>query len=271
MSIRSNRGFTLVELLVVIGIIAVLVSLLLPAMQKAREQAKTVTCQSQLRQLMTAYTMYLGENNQYFMPNGYAGEHSTTKLYAAKLSRYMGKRYEVGQRPFEIWICPSDTARGGLEVLNDPRMPAVDRGTGGADFTAFPRSYGQNRFCGRQFMHDGVTPANGLVTFRSTRVRRSAEFLVLADYKAWLQWPTRINHENLLPLHGDVQYYAKWGDFHPKNTMNCAFLDGHVENIPKKDLVPRQPAAGFMEEGKRRNAWYLNNKPRSTTQADSDA
>jgi prepilin-type N-terminal cleavage/methylation domain-containing protein len=68
---KRKRGFTLVELLVVIGIIAVLISLLMPSLTKARNQAKFVQCQSNLRQVGVFLVNYCNDNNGYLFPANY--------------------------------------------------------------------------------------------------------------------------------------------------------------------------------------------------------
>jgi prepilin-type N-terminal cleavage/methylation domain-containing protein len=119
----TGNGFTLVELLVVIGIISVLIAMLLPALNKAREAAQKISCASQLRQLVLGMTMYANDNKG-DVPRGMiyndaepAGRDSTWQgnivyrqdFYA--LGRYLGGNGSIGSGRV-LW-CPSD-------AQNDP-------------------------------------------------------------------------------------------------------------------------------------------------------
>src|SRR5437588_5625133 len=91
---RERHAFTLVELLVVIGIIAVLIGILLPALNKARESARIVKCMSNLRVIGQASMQYSIDNKNHFVPSiiwGNVGAGSNPADWWAHLLMY--KKY----------------------------------------------------------------------------------------------------------------------------------------------------------------------------------
>src|SRR5947209_1585025 len=76
-----RAGFTLVELLVVIGIIALLIGILLPSLSKAREAANTIKCASNMRQIYLACQLYANDNHGYMLPARVASGSATTSYW----------------------------------------------------------------------------------------------------------------------------------------------------------------------------------------------
>lgn len=104
---RRSRGFTLIELLVVIAIIALLLAILMPALQRVKKQARTVACQANLHQWALIWAMYTEDNSGYFptevlvwrdLLEGYHKEKDITLCPVAT------KLYTEGARPpFGAW------------------------------------------------------------------------------------------------------------------------------------------------------------------------
>jgi len=92
-----RSAFTLVELLVVIGIIALLVSMLLPALQQARRQADTVKCLSALRQIGTGYQLYSNDNNGYWPMARYIYRRTNGAIGEKRWHDFISKYVNNGQ------------------------------------------------------------------------------------------------------------------------------------------------------------------------------
>lgn len=107
----SKKAFTLVELLVVIGIIAILISLLLPTLGRAREAARRTACLSNLRQIHLAYTFYALENKDR-VPLGYRRtKQFNSMVWSNTANKYVlfGLLYPRGlMNEPRVFFCPSE-------------------------------------------------------------------------------------------------------------------------------------------------------------------
>jgi prepilin-type processing-associated H-X9-DG protein/prepilin-type N-terminal cleavage/methylation domain-containing protein len=220
---RTHAAFTLVELLVVVGIIALLIAILMPALSKAREQANAVKCMSNERQLGQALVMFTNDHNGY-LPKawfndgpvaGKGGWNYRDPMYGWTylLLRYVGNNKET-------FRCPSDDTGYVYDTFNDSAANLPDRG----DADNIPGSYRLN-------ISD--LPNGPFDAIRATRLGNTSEAIVIADAKQgymasqwnqlarWEDWNGRVSKQ--------FKDNVAWKRH--RNRGMYVFADGHAENL----------------------------------------
>jgi prepilin-type processing-associated H-X9-DG protein/prepilin-type N-terminal cleavage/methylation domain-containing protein len=241
---RERGAFTLVELLVVIGVIALLIAILLPALSSARESAKAVSCLSNLRQLATAAHAYAVEHQGSFPIAQYAADHPDVAYgYAWDFTLVLDKATMTRSlRPGLLWPantearvqqCPAFEGRSG--TLMDPYT--------GYNYNTSYIGRGQGELI--------VAPA------KVSQVRSPSMTALFGDG----EWSGGANKYMRSPKfspsdsHVGGRHAGAQGFRHRKRT-NVAFCDGHAEALGERftaGLAMVAPGTGFLSDD---NAMY---------------
>lgn len=229
--IGRRSAFTLVELLVVIGIIALLISVLLPALSKARRDANRTKCLSNLRSMQIAQSLYAAENHGYLVQAGmgHGGAHVDEELtWFNVLQRYGSNKL--------LPRCPSDES------------PYWETSVPGASTPTLRRtSYGINDFLDRNLCPWGpgfsTVPTGGLY-IKISQIRRSSvtiQFLEMAQLgefgaadhphiENWAGTNIPASAAKSTQIHAHSTGVPSWD-----SVANYGFLDGHAESLRFSD------------------------------------
>lgn len=256
--VQSRKSaFTLVELLVVIGIIAVLISLLLPALNRARDQAQRVNCMAHLQQIGQAMIMYAGQSKGLFPPMMGVRKPSSPPQAAWKVvARGPSSGYDNGPvnaygasllvaDPFgwgykflpnnDVFFCPGDLVRAPYRKPPHFWGPAYQDDTGASSMSYWYYYFPESEYA---TLHGNIAPG-------------PQDYYNSENWKMTVKKPTEkvLFTDQFLPKNwaGSAVIRAQYQSFH-KLGFNAVYVDGHCQWIK----------AGQVEDYITQNGYLVN-------------